>query len=52
VPSCLRNLHLDAILDPLPSRQRDLVIAMIVARIIEPSSKLARRTAHRDEQGL
>src|SRR5450432_4273487 len=38
---CLRNLHLDTILDPLPSRQRDLVIAMIVARIIEPASKLA-----------
>jgi transposase len=41
VLGCLRNLHLDSILDPLPSRQRDLVIAMIVARIIEPASKLA-----------
>ena len=41
VLGCLRNLHLDAILDPAPSRQRDLVIAMIVARIIEPASKLA-----------
>ena len=41
VLGCLRNLHLDAILDPLPSRQRDLVIAMIAARIIEPASKLA-----------
>src|SRR5882724_4905630 len=41
VLGCLRNLHLDAILDPVPSRQRDLVIAMIVARIIEPASKLA-----------
>ena len=28
-------------LDPVPSRQRDLVIAMIVARILEPTSKLA-----------
>src|ERR1035438_9205183 len=37
----LRNLQLDAILDPLPSRPRDLVIAMIVARILDPSSKLA-----------
>src|ERR1700722_7723492 len=37
----LRNLHLDSILDPAPSRQRDLVIAMIVARIIEPAAKLA-----------
>ena len=37
----LRNLHLDTILSPAASRQRDLVIAMIVARIIEPASKLA-----------
>src|SRR5438876_4718585 len=41
VLGCLRNLHLDTILDSAPSRQRDLVIAMIVARIIEPASKLA-----------
>jgi len=37
----LRNLQLDSILDPVSSRQRELVIAMIVARIIEPASKLA-----------
>ena len=41
VLGCLRNLQLDSILDPVPSRQRDLVIAMIVARILEPTSKLA-----------
>ncbi|HME58129.1 MAG TPA: IS1634 family transposase [Terracidiphilus sp.] len=41
VLGCLRNLHLDSILDPAPSRQRDLIVAMIVARIIEPASKLA-----------
>lgn len=41
VLGCLRNLQLDSILDPAPSRQRDLVIAMIVARILEPASKLA-----------
>jgi transposase len=41
VLGCLRNLQMDSILDPVPSRQRDLVIAMIVARIIEPASKLA-----------
>src|SRR5580658_8772747 len=41
VLGCLRNLHLDVILDPTPSRERDLVIAMIVARIIAPASKLA-----------
>lgn len=37
----LRYLQLDSILDPVGSRQRDLIIAMIVARIIEPASKLA-----------
>jgi transposase len=41
VLGCLRQLQLDSILDPAPSRQRDLVIAMIVARILEPASKLA-----------
>ena len=41
VLGCLHNLQLDSILDPAPSRQRDLVVAMIVARIIEPASKLA-----------
>jgi transposase len=37
----LRHLQLDSILAPRPSRQRDLVIALIVARIIDPASKLA-----------
>jgi transposase len=37
----LRSLGLDHIICPTPSRQRDLVCAMIVARIIRPSSKLA-----------
>jgi transposase len=41
VLGCLRNLQLDSILDPFPSRQRDLVLAMIVARILDPASKLA-----------
>jgi transposase len=41
VLGCLRNLQLDSILDPLPSRQRNLVLAMIVARILDPASKLA-----------
>lgn len=41
VLGCLRKLQLDSILDPVPGRQRELVIAMIVARIIEPASKLA-----------
>jgi len=37
----VRKLHLDSFLDPTPSRQRDLIVAMIVARIIDPASKLA-----------
>jgi transposase len=37
----LRELQLDAILAPVASRQRDLVIAMLVARILAPASKLA-----------
>ena len=41
VLGCLRTLQLDSILDPAPSRERELVLAMIVARIIEPASKLA-----------
>jgi transposase len=41
VLGCLRNLKLETVLDPLPSRQRDLAVAMIVARILEPASKLA-----------
>jgi transposase len=41
VLGCLRDLQLDSILDPVASRQRNLVIAMIVARILEPASKLA-----------
>jgi transposase len=35
------NLGLDTLIDPVPSRQRDLVVAMIVAQVIRPSSKLA-----------
>jgi transposase len=37
----VRKLQLDSILDPRPSRQRDLVVSMIVARILDPASKLA-----------
>src|SRR6202140_2495533 len=41
VLGCLRQLQIDSILDPHPSRQRDLVVAMISARILDPASKLA-----------
>ena len=37
----LRSIGLDQILASRPSRERDLVVAMIVARIISPASKLA-----------
>src|SRR2546422_9380212 len=37
----LRRLNLDDLLASKPSRQRDLCVAMIVARILEPRSKLA-----------
>lgn len=37
----LRKLQLPTILDPRSSRQRDLVVAMISARILDPASKLA-----------
>ncbi|MHB1886022.1 MAG: IS1634 family transposase [Acidimicrobiales bacterium] len=37
----LRRLGLDEVIDPLPSRMRDLVVAMICAQVIAPDSKLA-----------
>lgn len=36
-----RALGLEAMLDRQPSRQRDLVLAMVVARVVQPASKLA-----------
>ncbi len=37
----LKNLGLDRLVDSKPSRQRQLCLAMIVARVIAPRSKLA-----------
>jgi transposase len=37
----LRKIGLERILDRAPGRERDLVLAMVVARILEPASKLA-----------
>ncbi len=37
----IKKLKLDTIISPKPSRNRDLVMAMITARIINPASKLA-----------
>jgi len=36
-----RKMGLEGILDPHASRQRDLVLAMLVARVLQPASKLA-----------
>ncbi len=36
-----RKLELETLLDPEPSDQRDRVLAMIVARVLHPASKLA-----------
>jgi hypothetical protein len=36
-----RQLGVEALLDPAPSRKRDLVTAMLVAQVIAPTSKLA-----------
>ena len=37
----LRKLGLDRLLAAQASRERQLVVAMIVARVLEPASKLA-----------
>jgi len=37
----LRKLELERLIDRRPSRERDLVVAMITARLIAPGSKLA-----------
>jgi len=45
----LRKLHLDRLLDKHDERKRNLVLAMIVARVLEPASKLATsRALHPD----
>jgi transposase len=41
VVGALRQLELDSMLGREPSRQRDLCVAMIAARVIDPCSKLA-----------
>ncbi len=37
----LRALRLEELIDPAPSRRRDLVTAMLIAQVIAPGSKLA-----------
>ena len=45
----LRELGLEELIDPAPSRHRDLVTAMAVAQVIAPDSKLAIARGLRDE---
>src|SRR5947209_8725328 len=44
-----RRLGLDELIDPVPSRQRDLVTAMAAAQVIAPGSKLAIARGLREE---
>jgi hypothetical protein len=44
-----RRLGLDELIDPVPSRHRDLVTAMAVAQVIAPDSKLAIARGLREE---
>jgi DDE family transposase len=44
----LRDLGLEELIDPVPSRHRDLVTAMAVAQVIAPDSKLAIARGLRD----
>src|SRR6478672_7296182 len=44
-----RQLGLDELIDPMPSRHRDLVVAMAAAQVIAPDSKLAIARGLREE---
>ena len=44
-----RRLRIDALIDDKPGRQRDLVAALVVERILEPRSKLATARALNEE---
>ena len=44
-----RRLGIEELIDPAPSRQRNLVVAMLIAQVITPGSKLAFARALRAE---
>lgn len=48
VSRALQRLHLAQVIDSRPSRERNLVLAMITARILSPASKLATTRWWRD----
>jgi transposase len=41
VVGAVQRLGLETVIDPQSSRQRDLVVAMVAARVLQPASKLA-----------
>ena len=41
VLKAIRRLKFPALIDPKPSHQSDLVLALIVQRLLHPASKLA-----------
>jgi transposase len=47
-----RRLGLEELIDPQPSRQRDLVTAMLIAQVIAPRSKLATARGLRTETAI
>jgi DDE family transposase len=47
-----RALGIEELIDPVPSRRRDLVTAMLVAQVIAPSSKLATARGLRAETAI
>ena len=49
VGAMLRRLELDRLLDPLPSDVRDRLVALIIARVVAPASKLATARSSPDE---
>jgi len=49
VPGTARQLGLEELIDPVPSRHRDLVTAMAVAQVIAPDSTLAIARGLRDQ---
>ncbi len=41
IRTAMTQLHFESLIASRPSRERDLVVAMVMARILEPTSKLA-----------
>ena len=41
VMKAFEDLNMDSLISPVPSRERDLIKAMIISRIIKPQTKLA-----------